>query len=90
MRLAKWSFAAGKRGGVPKVKHSIADFKRLAARWLEHEGYRVHRFWNNEVMVQTDAVIEAIFFALTLTPTPPAKCGRPSPSMGGRHPRCCE
>ena len=29
-------------------------------RWLEAQGYRVLRFWNNDVLVQTDVVAEAI------------------------------
>src|SRR5215470_12540026 len=30
-------------------------------RWLESEGYRVMRFWNNDVMSRTEAVLEAIY-----------------------------
>ena len=29
-------------------------------RWLESEGYRVMRFWDNDVLVETDAVLEVI------------------------------
>jgi very-short-patch-repair endonuclease len=29
-------------------------------RWLEAQGYRVLRFWNNEVLGHTDAVAQAI------------------------------
>ncbi|QEH35127.1 hypothetical protein OJF2_36720 [Aquisphaera giovannonii] len=29
-------------------------------RWLEGEGYRVIRFWNNVVLTETEAVLEAI------------------------------
>ena len=32
--------------------------------WLEQEGYRVLRFWNNEVLENTDGVVEAIVRAL--------------------------
>lgn len=28
--------------------------------WLERNGFQVLRFWNHEVLVQTDAVLEAI------------------------------
>ena len=34
------------------------DNERTA--WLEKEGYRVLRFWNNEVLANTDAVAQAI------------------------------
>lgn len=37
---------------------------------MEREGFRVLRFWNNEVLTQTDAVCEQILRAVqTLTPT---------------------
>ena len=33
-------------------------------RWLTERGYRVLRFWNNEVLVSTDSVLEMIREAL--------------------------
>ena len=53
-----------------------ADAERT--RFLEAEGYRVLRFWNNDVLANTDGVLEAIQSALTTTPTP-----NPSPQGGG-------
>jgi very-short-patch-repair endonuclease len=48
-------------------------------RFFESEGYRVLRFWNNDVLANTDGVLEAIALALTTTtPTP-----NPSPQGGG-------
>ena len=47
--------------------------QRLAA-----EGYRVLRFWNNEVLSNLDGVLTAIQSAITSTPTPD-----PSPQGGG-------
>jgi len=43
-----------------------ATSERDAARtrWLERRGYRVMRFWNNEVLNETDAVLESILAAL--------------------------
>jgi len=38
------------------------DAKRTA--WLESQGFRVMRFWNNDVLGNTDAVVEAIRDAL--------------------------
>ncbi len=38
------------------------DAKRTA--WLESQGFRVARFWNNDVLGNTDAVVEAIRDAL--------------------------
>ena len=42
-------------------------------RFLESKGWKVVRFWDNEALLQTEAVVEAIWNALgnrTLTPTP--------------------
>ena len=41
---------------------------RERTRWLEGRGYRVIRFWNNQVLTETEPVLEAI--ALSLTPSP--------------------
>ena len=80
-------------------QHAVQS-KRDAARtkFLESEGYRVLRFWNNEVLGNIDGVLEVIQSAVlaTPTPTPPHKgegkeddptpacfARRPSPSRGG-------
>jgi very-short-patch-repair endonuclease len=41
---------------------SSADAQRTA--WLEDEGWKVVRFWNNEVLSNTSGVIEAVLRAL--------------------------
>ena len=38
--------------------------------WLEMRGYRVLRFWNNDVMVNREAVAESIRSALASEDTP--------------------
>jgi very-short-patch-repair endonuclease len=57
-------------------QHAVQS-KRDATRskFLESEGYRVLRFWNNEVLTNIDGVLEMIQSAIlaTLTPTPPHK-----------------
>ena len=43
--------------------------------WLEDQGYRVLRFWNNEVLQNIEAVCQVIYEALTIDPRlgpPPA------------------
>jgi very-short-patch-repair endonuclease len=40
-------------------------------RWLNSEGYRVMRFWNNDVMSKTEAVMEAIHEATAVRPPHP-------------------
>ena len=52
-------------------------------RWLQSEGYRVIRFWNNDVMSRTDAVLETIHDIITVTPPPPPAGGHPPPPGGG-------
>jgi very-short-patch-repair endonuclease len=39
-------------------------------RFLESQGYRVLRFWNNEVLANIDGVLEVIHGAILATPTP--------------------
>jgi very-short-patch-repair endonuclease len=39
-------------------------------KFLESEGYRVLRFWNNEVLGNIDGVLEVIQSAILATPTP--------------------
>jgi hypothetical protein len=47
----------------------------FAARWLQSEGWRVLRFWNNEFEEYEDAVMERILEALES----PMPSPRPSP-----------
>jgi very-short-patch-repair endonuclease len=55
---------------------SAADAERTRA--IEAHGYRVLRFWNNDVLKNIDGVLEVIQSAITTTPTP-----SPSPQGGG-------
>ena len=57
-------------------ENTAADAQRT--RFLESEGYRVLRFWNNDVLRNIDGVLEVIQSAITATPTP-----NPSPQGGG-------
>lgn len=56
--------------GGQHVEAAAYDADRT--RFLEDQGYRVLRFWNNEVLMQTDAVRERVLQALL--------GGRPHPS----------
>jgi very-short-patch-repair endonuclease len=42
----------------------------MRTKFLESEGYRVLRFWNNEVFGNLDGVLEVIHSAILATPTP--------------------
>jgi very-short-patch-repair endonuclease len=62
-----------------------ADLRRR--RWLEDQGFRVLRFWNNEVLSNTDAVLEAILSAIDIerrnpSPVTPLRGVPPSPTRG--------
>src|SRR5207245_6423717 len=43
------------------------DNRRTA--WLASRGFKVLRFWNNDVLLQTDSVLESIRAALVETPS---------------------
>ncbi|MBV9235417.1 MAG: endonuclease domain-containing protein [Xanthobacteraceae bacterium] len=55
---------------------ALAD--AAGSRFIEAQGYRVLRFWNNDVLRNTDGVLEEIRWVVTTTPTP-----NPSPQGGG-------
>jgi very-short-patch-repair endonuclease len=46
-------------------------------RWLEGQGYRVLRFWNNQVFDEMEGVLKVISETVEAFPPP-----RPSPSRG--------
>jgi len=53
------------------------DEKR--SRWLEAQGYRVLRFWNNDVLANTEAVAQSILEAVDGVSDPPPQS---SPARG--------
>jgi very-short-patch-repair endonuclease len=63
--------------GHGEPRQSAADAERTA--FLESRGYRVLRFWNNEVLQQIDGVMSAIFEALQPAEAPPTP--DPSPPL---------
>jgi very-short-patch-repair endonuclease len=62
-------------------ERSAADEQRTKV--LEASGYRVLRYWNNDVLSNIDNVLEDILSTITTTPTP-----SPSPQGGGEHTEC--
>jgi very-short-patch-repair endonuclease len=54
--------------GGQHAERSVLDAKRTT--FLEGEGYRVLRFWNNDVMQNIDGVLEVIQSSILATPTP--------------------
>ena len=46
-------------------QHADAGYDDEARdKWLEQRGYRVLRFWNNDVLAETQAVLQSILTAL--------------------------
>lgn len=62
--------------GGQHAQNLAADEKRTQR--LEADGYKVLRFWNNDVLSNIDGVLTEIQRAVTATPTPD-----PSPQGGG-------
>jgi very-short-patch-repair endonuclease len=46
-----------------------AGYDQQRSQWLEQRGYRVIRFWDNQVLTQPESVLQAIFNALDVPPT---------------------
>jgi len=69
-------------------QHSVErgkDFER--DRWFEEQGYKVLRFWNNEVLTNINGVLEVIRNTVTHPPlTPPLEGGETinAPMSSGR------
>jgi very-short-patch-repair endonuclease len=47
-----------------------AEESATRANWLEARGYRVIRFWNNDVLGNSDGVVQTILEALRADPPP--------------------
>jgi very-short-patch-repair endonuclease len=67
-------------------QHAVAAGYDLArTKFLETQGYRVIRFWNNEVLENIEGVVATIERALTDSPSP-----NPSRHAGGEEARSAE
>ncbi|MDQ3288898.1 MAG: endonuclease domain-containing protein, partial [Pseudomonadota bacterium] len=64
--------------GGQHAERAVEDEQRT--RSLESAGWRVIRFWNHEVLLQTDEVVSAIWAALRQSPPHPS----PLPRKRGR------
>jgi very-short-patch-repair endonuclease len=62
--------------GSQHLQNVTLDLERT--KYLQSRGYRVLRYWNNEVLSNIDGVLDDIQRAITTTPTPD-----PSPQGGG-------
>jgi very-short-patch-repair endonuclease len=57
------------------------DYDAQRDAWLRQEGFRVVRFWNNDVLTNLDGVLASIAQALTLPPSS-GRRAPPSPQVG--------
>jgi very-short-patch-repair endonuclease len=64
-------------------QHGGSTVDEARTKVLAANGYRVLRYWNNDVLTNIDGVLEDILSAITTTPTP-----TPSPQGGGEHTEC--
>jgi very-short-patch-repair endonuclease len=57
-----------------------ADYDQQRDSWLIERGIKVLRFWNNQVLAETESVMQVIYHELVLasplTPDPSPACGR--------------
>ena len=79
-------FASFQRRLVVEVdggQHADSEVDLRRTRWLEDQGFRVLRFWNNEVLSNTDGVLDAIMLAgADPSPGTPLRGAPPSPTRG--------
>lgn len=58
-------------------QHSGSDADSRRDSWMEREGFRVLRFWNNEVLGNLEGVLDRIGREIAAAPSP-----QPSPTRG--------
>src|SRR5260370_9157545 len=64
-------------------QHSDSRSDEARTRYLEANGYRLLRFWNNEVLENTSGVLSAIDRAINAERPPPPDPPPPPPGWGG-------
>jgi very-short-patch-repair endonuclease len=69
---------------VDGSQHADSTRDQYRDRWFKENGFRVMRFWNNEVLGNLEGVLTAILAELGGAPPHPARAarGRPSPAGG--------
>ncbi len=55
---------------------------KVRNRDLKDRGFRVLRFWNNDILLNTNGVLEALLTAFDKAPSPGALRAPPSPTRG--------
>jgi hypothetical protein len=72
-----------KREVLPHAPDASIDYDTRRDDWLRSQGFTVLRFWNNDILSNSEGVLETILLAcragvcgFTLSPTPPPSRGR--------------
>jgi adenine-specific DNA-methyltransferase len=60
------------------------DCDDTRTRYIQATGYRVLRFWNNDVLTNIESVLEVLMKALASPAPHPGPLPRPSSGMGAR------
>jgi very-short-patch-repair endonuclease len=55
--------------GSQHGRDDLHERDETRTRWLEAEGYRVLRFWNNDLTANMDGVLEAVYAAIYGSPS---------------------
>ena len=67
-------------------QHNKSKTDNLRDAWFAASGFRVLRFWNNEILKNAEGVAAAIAMALERSAPHPAPSGPPSPARGEGYP----
>lgn len=57
----------------------------VRTQWLNQQGITILRFDNRQVLTETEAVLSAIYFALTPSPSPTGRGERRDPAKSVRY-----
>ena len=52
-------------------QHADAPHDKVRDAWLQAQGFQVLRFWNDDILLRTEAVLESIWAAVRGAPSPP-------------------
>ena len=65
-------------------QHATSESDQARTKWLTDRGYRVIRFWNNEVIENLDGVLQSIAAALPVETPPHPRLRRDLSPQAGR------
>jgi len=63
-------------------QHSENQYDKIRDTDLRQRGFRILRFWNNDIIFRTNSVLEAILTEIAKAPSPGALRAPPSPTRG--------